>query len=471
MGSFPIFAHHPPPQPPLRPTGPGTSVPAMMEWRTLLSPRRLGEDEAEPFSPARSPFHKDLDRIVFSSAFRRLQDKTQVHTLAESDYVRTRLTHSMEVASVGRSLGATVGHHVAARNGLPEGFTSAEFGHIAAAACLAHDIGNPPFGHFGEATIRDWFRRDRLGRSLLEPLDSAQAEDFLRFEGNAQGFRILARLQNWRDAGGLRLTAATLAAYTKYPRAALLGKAAEAAGAEDSGARKFGFFRAEAGLFAEVAVETGLVRRAGPDEPYWCRHPLAYLVEAADDICYHVVDLEDGYKLGRIGFGEAEGLLTRLAGDSLRRYREIEEEPRRIAYLRAKAIGHLVDLASRAFIENETAILEGRFGGELLAETPAAGTLTEIATLTEQRVFQTTERYEKELDGSKAMHALLEAHAGAFLEAEQGSISPRSEALIGLFPEPPVDLTDRYGWLLRVTDYVSGMTDSYALSQFQKLRD
>ena len=446
----------------------------MMEWRRLLSTRRLGEPEAEPFSPARSPFHKDLDRIVFSSAFRRLQDKTQVHSLAESDYVRTRLTHSMEVASVGRSLAATVGHAVAERHVLPVGFTAAEFGHIAAAACLAHDIGNPPFGHFGEATIRGWFRDAPLGAELIADLTPAEQADFLGFEGNAQGFRILTRLQNWRSQGGLRLTAATLATYTKYPRAARLSPASEQAAKSDSGGAKFGFFQAEADLFAEVAAETGLARRAGGNEAYWCRHPLAYLVEAADDICYQVVDLEDGYKLGRIGFDAAEELLLALAGNNLRRYPEIAAAPDRIAYLRAKAIGHLVDQAAAGFIEREADILEGRFRDELLAVTPAAPVLADIARLTERRVFQTEERYQKEVNGAAAIEGLLGAFAGAFLAAERAAgggpaVPPAAQGLIDQFPEPAVDPTDRYGWLLRVTDHVSGMTDTYALAQHRRI--
>lgn len=422
----------------------------MMEWSRLLSAHRFDETSAEPFSPARSPFHKDLDRIVFSSAFRRLQDKTQVHSLPESDYVRTRLTHSMEVASVGRSLGATVGHHVTTKYAMPAGLTGAEFGHIVAAACLAHDIGNPPFGHFGEATIRGWFENDPVGRQLIDDLTAQQRHDFLRFEGNAQGFRILTRLQNWRDAGGLRLTYATLATYTKYPRASRL--ADETAAAADCGGRKFGFFAAEQTMFEDVAERVGLIRRA-PGTAYWCRHPLAFLVEAADDICYQIVDLEDGYKLDRIRFAEAEALLMALAGDALSRYREIDEEPRRIAYLRAKAIGRLVDLTGEVFLDNLEAILAGRFTAELLGETPSAPVLREIAELTEKRVFQTRERYENELDGGRAIEGLLGAYCAKLTEDK--ALAADAEA--------------RYRRLLEITDYVSGMTDSFTIQQHRKL--
>ena len=195
----------------------------MMDWRQLLSAQRLGHKGAEPVTPSRNPFQKDWDRVVFSSAFRRLQDKTQVHSLSDNDYVRTRLTHSLEVSSVGRSLGAMIGETIVARQAM-SGISAAEFGHIVAAACLAHDIGNPPFGHFGEATIRHWFADAAGGAAFLAPLSAAQRQDFLRFEGNAQGFRILSRLQNWRNAGGLRLTCATLGTFAKYPHDSQFGE-------------------------------------------------------------------------------------------------------------------------------------------------------------------------------------------------------------------------------------------------------
>ncbi len=420
----------------------------MMDWNHLLSARRLGHMGAEEVTPARSPFQKDWDRVVFSSAFRRLQDKTQVHSLSASDYVRTRLTHSLEVSSVGRSLGAAIGQTIAQRHKLRAGLSAAEFGHILAAACLAHDIGNPPFGHFGEETIRRWFAGP--GRTLLEPLTLNQRADLLGFEGNAQGFRIVARLQNWRDAGGLRLTAATLASFTKYPFDSLAGATK----------RKFGFFAAEADLFAEIAAEVGLLPRAGGG---WQRHPLAWLVEAADDICYRVVDLEDGYKLGRIGFAEAEQLLRQLVHRDPPRYREIEDEPRRIGYLRAKAIGQLIDDAAACFLDREPAIMAGAFTSEVLAETRAWPVLERMFALTRAHVFQTEERVARELEGERIITALLEATTAAFLAREKGGPLPAD------FPENVPAGASRYDWLLAVTDYISGMTDSYAQDRYRKL--
>lgn len=434
-----------------------------MSWARLLSAQRLGHSGAEPVTPARNPFQKDWDRVVFCSAFRRLQDKTQVHSLPESDYVRNRLTHSLEVSSVGRSLGAQVGQTVMARHGAGlADLTAAEFGHIVAAACIGHDIGNPPFGHFGEATMRHWFRAGP-GAALVAGLPAAQRADFENFEGNAQGFRVMTRLQNWRDAGGLRLTCATLATFMKYPFGST---------AADPAKGKFGYFAAEAALFAEMAQTVGL---APLDGGRHARHPLTYLVEAADDICYSVVDIEDGYKLGRITFREAEGWLKRLLRRLPPRYSEIADEPWKIAYLRAKAIGDLIDLAVAVFLDSEADILAGRFAGDLLGQSPAAPLLAELAGFTRTRIFETRERFQTEVMGGEILASLLQAFCDAHLALEQAgggaaALAPRHHALLQLMPVPPVAARPRYEWLLDVTDFISGMTDSYALRQFQRLR-
>ena len=433
-----------------------------MQWSRLLSAQRLGHDTAEPVTPSRNPFQKDWDRVVFCSAFRRLQDKTQVHSLPESDYVRNRLTHSLEVSSVGRSLGAQVGQTVLARHGDLGGIGAAEFGHIVAAACLGHDIGNPPFGHFGEATIQHWFRSGP-GTVLIDGLPDAQKHDFWHFEGNAQGFRVMTRLQNWRDAGGLRLTCATLATFMKYP----FGSSAA-----DPAKGKFGHFVAEAALFREVARNAGLL---GLGEDRFARHPLTYLVEAADDICYSVVDIEDGFKLGRITFHEAEERLKKLLQRLPPRYREIGDETWKIAYLRAKVIGDLIDLAATVFLDHETDILNGRFTGDLLSRTAMAPQLDEIAGFTRSRIFETRERFQTEVMGGEVLTSLLDAFCGAHHALELaggavGALAPRHRALLRLMPQPPKPGAGRYEWLLGVTDFISGMTDSYALRQFQRLR-
>lgn len=410
----------------------------MMDWRRLLSARRLADEMPDPVDPARSPFQKDFDRIVFCSAFRRLQDKTQVHPLPDSDYVRTRLTHSLEVASVGRSLGAGVGQVIAGRRRLPAGFGAAEFGHIVSAACLAHDIGNPPFGHRGEHLIRDWFRDSPRGRTMLSSLTEAQRQDILRFEGNAQGFRILTRLQNWRDAGGLRLTAATLGTFTKYPAFSEADRGSQ----DDAGSRKFGVMQSEAEIFRDLARELGLMS-TGRDR--WLRHPLAFLVEAADDICYTIVDLEDGYKLGRLAFEEVEALLMTVAGP-LRRYSEIDDAGRRVAYLRAKAIGEVLGEVITLFLDVEPDLLDGRARGPLLDAVPAAAALRRIGAICEARVYHTADDYDRQLGADRIIGTLLE---NASLAAS--------------------DTYDTYARVLVVTDRVSGMTDSYAIQQFRNL--
>lgn len=408
----------------------------MMDWRRLLSARRLADVTPEPYDVARSPFQKDFDRIVFCSAFRRLQDKTQVHPLSDNDYVRTRLTHSLEVASVGRSLGAGIGQVIAGRRRLPVELGAAEFGHIVSAASLAHDIGNPPFGHRGEELMRSWFRDAPRGQVMLRGLSEAEQQDLLQFEGNAQGFRILTRLQNWRDQGGLRLTAATLATFSKYPR---LVNGARARTAHDAGAQKFGIMQSEAAIFRELARETGL---QADGEGRWLRHPLAFLVEAADDICYTIIDLEDGYKIGKIPFAETEQLLLALGG-TRRRLNEIAEPARRVAYLRAKAIGVLIGQVVTTFLDVEPQLLDGRHRAPLLDDVPGAAALAHITDVTARKVFVSDGDYERELGADRVIRALLDRAAARSGNADTA-----------------------YARALGVTDRVSGMTDSYAMQQF-----
>ena len=408
----------------------------MLDWRRLLSARRLADVAPEPYDVARSPFQKDFDRIVFSSAFRRLQDKTQVHPRPGSDYVRTRLTHSLEVASVGRSLGAAAGQVIAGRRRLPRDLDAAEFGHIVSAACLAHDIGNPPFGHRGEALIRNWFASNGRGRAAIAGLTKGQQLDFLKFEGNAQGFRILTRLQNWTDDGGMRLTAAVLGAFMKYPR---LSDAEPVLHPAPAGARKFGVMQSEARIFNDIASELGLPE----DSPgIWRRHPLAWLVEAADDICYSIVDLEDGFKLGKLPFARVEALLHPIAGDG-RRYREIDEPGRRIGYLRAKAIGRLADQAVTAFLDLEPDMLDGRARPTLLEIMPGRAAIDEITRITAAEVFVPDDDYDQTLGADEAIAHLLDR---SLAEAQGGG----------------------YERVLACTDHVSGMTDSYALQTYHQ---
>lgn len=434
-------------------------------WLTYLSPHRLGAGEGV-HTPDRSAFQQDYDRVVFTSAFRRLKDKTQVFPLAQSDYVRTRLTHSLEVSCVGRSLGAAVGRVIVERHALAPDVHASDFGAVVAAACLAHDIGNPPFGHAGEDAIREWF----AGRpELLAPLSAWEQEDLLRYEGNAQGFRTLTRLQSPSNPGGLQLTAAILATFTKYP-----GTSLTAGRLNGRSAKKFGYFREEAPLFAELAQLVGLSPRLGPDgQPVagaWHRHPLAFLVEAADDICYLVVDFEDGVKQGCLQLAEAEELLLALAGgpDKATRLPRISDPKQRIEYLRAKAIGHMVEAAATIFLAQEREIIAGRFDEPLLDVSELAPALQRVEEVSKERIYQARQVMEVMAAGFEVIGGLLDA----FVTAVVTPTGARHRTLRTLLPPEyllPEGATP-YQRLLRVADYVAGMTDSFAVSLYRRIK-
>ena len=290
-----------------------------MNWKKLLNNNRLGIKKSSSNSSldGRSQFQKDFDRIVFSPAFRRLQDKTQVFPLPESDFVHTRLTHSLEVSVVGRSLGNLVGERILERDTrLKKEFTKFHFGEVVAAACLAHDIGNPPFGHSGEDAISEFFKKGN-GKDFEELIDDEKKwNDLINYEGNAQGFRIITTLQNPDVKGGLRLTYSTLGAFTKYPKESFTPEALKKL-KKKKAYNKFGFFQAEKEIFKEVAEATGLDFKKNIEDYWWCRHPLTFLVEAADDICYRIMDLEDGFRLSLISFTETEDLMIPLVNKNI----------------------------------------------------------------------------------------------------------------------------------------------------------
>jgi dGTPase len=445
-----------------------------MNWRQLLSRRRLGaKADAQP-SANRTDFERDYDRVVFSSAFRRLQDKTQVFPLGRNDYVRTRLTHSLEVASVGRSLGLLAGRHILARHPelRGEGVAETDFGAIVAAASLAHDIGNPPFGHEGEGAIQGWFRNTAAGRAILGRLAGAERADFERFEGNAQGFRTLVRLQLPDNPGGMQLCCATLGAFTKYPRSSGVDTSA----ARGQGGRKHGFFEAERLLFEELAAELGLARRA---PGAWCRHPLAYLVEAADDLCYRIVDVEDGFRAGQLEFGEIEPLLLAIVRDAgvHGRVRAMSTDEKRVEFLRARAIGALIDEVAAAFAQHSEAMLAGGFDRDLASVIPHAAALEAMRALAERRVYGSALAREAGAPGVEVLGDLLGAFAGAVNAAAENpdALTDRMHAVLATIPGqflapdgmPDADL---YRRTLAITDYVAGMTDSFAVATRERLR-
>ena len=451
--------------------GGGQVTDKTMSWHALLTSARLGVTVTHG-SPTtgRSEFQRDFDRIIFSSAFRRLQDKTQVFPLAESDYVRTRLTHSLEASSVGRSLGTLVGAGLKAHYPEIEDLqvSPSDIGAIVAAACVAHDIGNPPFGHSGEDAIRLFFETHATGADLLASLSEAERADFLQFEGNAQGFRILTRLQSPDNRGGLQLTLATLGAFTKYPRGARHDPISGAVSL-----RKHGFMAADEEYFAQTALGLKLTARA---DGIWTRHPLAYLVEAADDICYHVVDVEDAYRLGILSYEDVEGVLAGIINDPRlpQRLAGMSDDKGRIEYLRARSINTLVEQAAQRFLAIEHRLRAGDCDVPLLAEVTAASGMQALRNLGEQRIYMAPPVVEIEAAGFEVLAGLL-AVFGAAIEAQaRGQINARDRMRLKLIPAQFLGPNggvhaDPYQRLLRLTDFVSGMTDTYAVSLYKKV--
>ena len=444
-----------------------------MNWPQLLTRKRLGSEQAPSDSTARTDFQRDFDRIVFSSAFRRMQDKTQIFPLSKIDYVRTRLTHSLESSSVGRSLGTLVGEQIIARHNL-QGYEAADIGAICAAACLGHDIGNPPFGHSGEDGIRHWAVYGSGKERVSVISDHSQQEDFIRFEGNAQGFRVLTRLQNRDNRGGLQLTCATLAAFTKYPREAYLG------GCQFDGvsAKKQGFTSEDRELFQEVADAVGLIRR-DEHKAIWQRHPLSFLVEAADDICYRVIDIEDGFRLGHIDFNEALELFLAVLPDRDRqksRLEGISGNKEKIEFLRAKVINQAVSEAMDCFLDSENDILAGRYDAPLLDNIPHRDEMNDLIRVGAEKLYCAPEVVEIETAGFEVMSELLDRFIEVLDDVAMhgDNAKPKSKMMMQLIPEQfigpnKVPAGDFYTRLLRLTDFVSGMTDSYAVSTYKKL--
>jgi dGTPase len=423
----------------------------------------------------RSQFHRDFDRIVFCSAFRRLQDKTQVFPLPENDFVHTRLTHSLEVSCVGRSLGHLIGIKILDRHKeLKKEYTNSHFGEIIAAACLAHDIGNPPFGHSGEDAIAEYFKRGN-GKQFEKALNNKCWNDLVKFEGNAQGFRIITKLQNPNIRGGLRLTHATLGAFTKYPKESDLPQKAIDKHGKSKIYKKFGFFQSEKEQFREVANETGLIKKEIKELEWWSRHPLTYLVEASDDICYRIMDLEDGFRLGLLSFNETEELLMPLIDTTkLKGYKDRNENDK-IGYLRAKSISDIVQELANVFADEENYILADKFENDLISVIPAAKALENIKVISVDKIYSYRSVVEREVEGYEVLGGLLDAFITASNEAAEGKASFKNKNLLKLIPDQflqnngrPHD--DLYIRLLNITDFVSGMTDSYAVSLFRKIR-
>ena len=436
-----------------------------MEWSSLISNVRSGGKSAG--KSFRSVFEQDYDRVVFSEPFRRLQDKTQVHPLPEQDFVHNRLTHSLEVSSVGRSLGKQAGDIILSRYPrLQEKYNGYDFAAIVATASLAHDIGNPPFGHSGENAISTFFSENKTGKQIVAGVGDAEAEDLLNFEGNAQGFRLL----NKKNYQGLKLTYTTLAAFTKYPRPSLIDNKDRSRRSQ----KKFGYFQTEAGVFEQLVTE---LRLDQVQQNAWLRHPLTYLVEAADDMCYHIIDLEDGCRLGLVSFEDAKSLLVPIIGDRYHaeKLNNIPGTIEKLGMLRALAISRIIEECVSLFVDNEQGLLSGKYDKALTDEIPSAGHMSEIIDVSIKEIYRSEKVVEKEAAG----YEILPGLTSVFMEAIytyhcKNKVASRNRTYFDLLPQ---DLRleieqaeDLYPKIRSGLDYISGLTDRNALLLYRKIK-
>jgi dGTPase len=437
----------------------------MMHWEQLLSLKRQGDTSKRlrtEQDDTRLGFEVDYDRIIFSAPFRSLQDKTQVIPLSKTDFVHTRLTHSLEVSVVGRSIGRLVGKKIIEKYPhLKEihGFQANDFGAIVAAASLAHDIGNPPFGHSGEKAIGEYFSIGN-GQKYKDQLTKKEWQDLIDFEGNANGFSVLTSSRLGIE-GGLRLTYAVLGAFMKYPKESLPKKPTQ-----NISDKKYGFFQSDKDFFKEVAEELGLIPNKTGDDIGYERHPLAYLVEAADDICYTIIDFEDGINLGLVSEDYALEYLIKLVKDTIDtpKYQSLTNKEDRISYLRALAIGNLINDAVRVFIENEEAILKGEFPYALMDKSKYKAQIDDIIQLSVKKIYQSREVIEKELTGYQIINNLLDKFCTAYNNDFDGVKTNYDSLLLKILPEKHlVKKESTYERLLQICHFVSLLTDGKAV--------
>ncbi|NHF73277.1 dGTP triphosphohydrolase [Paracoccus xiamenensis] len=437
-----------------------------MEWNQLLSNARLHGPGAAG-KPSRSNFVQDYDRVIFSAPFRRLANKTQVQPLYENDHVHHRLIHSVEVGSVGRTLGMEIGQWLVSEGHLVRG-QEYDLADIVQAACAAHDIGNPPFGHSGEEAIGAWFAaRFVQPQGLLADLDPVLQRQFEKFEGNAQGFRIIARLEMYRNDGGMRLSKATLGAFTKYPLTAATQQALAAAGPALLPYKKFGIFNAEAALFDEVAATLGLPRETYAGGHWYRRHPLVFAVEAADDICYRIVDLEDAFTTGELPYEQVRDLLQEVTGTAPRS-RGDRTEAEHIEVLRAMAIGAAIRSCVEVFQQNHAAIMAGHMSGGLIERSTVGPIFRRISDLAVDRIFTAPRKTELEVSGRRVIDNVMTGVLPVYEDlARKGwdreRLEPYSKQLARALGLDLRDIGNAEQALHGLADFTSGMTDRYAL--------
>ena len=437
-----------------------------MNWLQLISNKRLGQENRHADRhDDRSEFKRDCDRLIYSAPFRRLQNKTQVFPLPGSIFVHNRLTHSLEVSSLGKSLGDDVAHRLVQRHPELQGTLFEEIGTIVQAAGLAHDLGNPPFGHSGEKAIQAFFTEGE-GMALKPMLSTRFWDDITHFEGNANAFRLLTHRFHGRREGGFVMTYATLASIVKYPFASSV------AGTHG----KFGFFSSEEDTYREIADELGIICLSEPNQPLrFARHPLVYLMEAADDICYEIMDIEDAHKRKLLPYEETESLLLGFFEEERQsriRQRVIEEgvtdENEKVVYMRACAVGCLEHECVQAFVDNEAAILAGTFEGSLIgAISPVPRDAYKRCTkVSKAKIYQSKPVLDVELSGYHIMETLMHDLIGAAVHPEKYHSKQLIHRFSSQYDIYSDDLETR---IMAVIDYISGMTDIYALDIYQKI--
>jgi len=443
-----------------------------MQWEQLLSLRKQGDTRKRlriEEDETRLGFEVDYDRIIFSTPFRSLQDKTQVVPLSKTSFVHTRLTHSLEVSVVGRSLGRNVGKQLLKKYPALEqthGYTFNDFGAIVAAASLAHDIGNPPFGHSGESAIGEYFKSGP-GKQFKNQLTPKQYADLVNFEGNANGFKILTENRKGIE-GGLRMSFATLGAFLKYPKPSLPHKPTK-----HIVHKKFGYFQSEEAFFNEVVSDLGLLKQNIEGEDCYFRHPLTYLVEAADDICYTIIDFEDGINLGLLNEEEALDQLIELVKDRLnvKKYGQLATKADRVSYLRALAIGVLIGEAAEIFIKNEEAILKGEFQEALIDHSKFKFQIEEIIKISVDKIYQSKEVIEKEITGYQILNTLLEVYCKATENYHQGTQSSYDKLILKAEGQNfDYQNSELYSRLISICQYIASLTDGNALEKFKKIK-
>lgn len=444
-----------------------------MHWEQLLSLKRQGDKGKRlriEQDDTRLGFEVDYDRIIFSSAFRSLQDKTQVIPLSKTDFVHTRLTHSLEVSVVGRSIGRLVGKKIIEKYPhLKEihGYQANDFGAIVAAAALSHDIGNPPFGHSGEKAIGEYFSIGK-GQKHKSQLTDKEWQDLIDFEGNANGFSVLTSSRPGIE-GSIRLTYAVLGSYMKYPKESLPKKPTQ-----KISDKKYGFFQTDKEFFKEVATELGLIPNKSGNDIGYERHPLAYLVEAADDICYTIIDFEDGINLGLVSEDFALEYLIKLVKDTIdsSKYQTLVTKEDRISYLRALAIGNLINDAVRVFLENEESILKGEFPFALTDKSKYKAQIDDIIKLSVKNIYQSREVIEKELSGYQIINNLLDKFITAYNNNYEGKATNYDTLLLKILPEKHhQEKESLYERLLLICHFVSMLTDGKAVLYNQLISD